>query len=144
MGQHTIGGDVVNDGNPLSVAIESWDETDPLPVTFDQASLGEDAVAGSASIPAGTVFVTVLSYTPTEDKIVTFFNADVGAIIAQNFRVRLRVGGVTKLTEALSSTNMGVIPTSIRVPAGVAVEVQVVHGEVAAQTYEASISYRKA
>lgn len=115
----------------------------PLAVAFAQMNASEDAVSGSASIPT-SAWTTVLSYTPTEAKVLTSFNADVGAILAQTFRVRLRVGTIVKISEALSSTNMGVINCAIRVPAGVAVDVQVFHAEATAQTYEASIQHRKA
>lgn len=131
----------IQDSDPMQVRILG--QTQSIPVSLAQSNLGEDAVYGAASVPI-TAWGTVLAFTPTEDKIVSAFNADVGSILAQNFRVRIRIGGMVKISEALSSTNMGVIRCALRVPAGVAVDVQVMHGEATAQTYEASIAYRKA
>lgn len=102
----------------------------------------EDSVVGSVSVPAGAGFTTVLSFTPVADKMITDFNADIGAIVSQNFRVRLRVNAVTKMTEALVSTGQGMIHFPIKLLTGIVAEVQVSHAEVTAQTYEASIAFR--
>jgi hypothetical protein len=101
----------------------------------------EDAVHAEVANIAANTWTTVVSRTPTVATTVLGFNADVSALTDVLYRQRLVVGGVVKCSETIGAAANAWIPIQTDVAAGQAIEVQVFHGEVTAQTFRATISY---
>lgn len=98
---------------------------------------------GEVSVPAST-WTTVVSLTPTEDRIITAFGADLTALLSTNYRFRLTLDGATKWQEVASTTVKGEILARMKVPAGSTVTVDLFHSEAAATNANGSFSHESA
>lgn len=98
---------------------------------------------GEASVPAST-WTTLVSLTPTEDRILTSFGADMAALLSTNYRFRLTLDGATKWQEVASTTSTGEIIARMRVPSGSTVTVDLFHSEASATDANGSFSHESA
>lgn len=90
---------------------------------------------------AGNIWTTVVSLTPTEDRIMTSFGADLVALLSTTYRFRVLLDGVVKWHEVASTTSVGAIVARMKVPADGTVEVQVLHAEATSTLAGGSISH---
>lgn len=104
------------------------------------SGVSHEAVHGSASVPAST-WTTVTTMNVSGQTILTGFGADIGALLATNYRFRLRVNGTVVWSEVASTTAIAYIPFRLSVADGDTVDVQVFHSEAAATECVASIAY---
>jgi hypothetical protein len=98
--------------------------------------------AAVASVASGAWTDVVTLNRPNAITVIGF-NADPDALVSFDFRYRLAVAGVVKISEVVSANRLSFIPVTIDVPANTDVKVQVRHGEIAAQDFQASIAYRE-
>lgn len=100
---------------------------------------------GEAAVGAGATFVTVAAVTVGSDAVVHGFNADLVAALDTRYRLRLITGTDVSPTihvqEQITTNSNSWIPTRLSVISGTRVAVQVVHGEVTAQTVRGAINY---
>lgn len=97
-------------------------------------------VYGEVSVTANA-WTTVVSLTPTEDRIMTSFGADLVALLSTNYEFRLLLDGAVKWHEIAGTTSVGAIVARMLIPSGSTVQVQILHGEAAATQCGGSISH---
>jgi hypothetical protein len=98
--------------------------------------------AAVASVASGA-WTDVVTLNRPNAITVMGFNADPDTLVTFDFRYRISVAGVVKISEVVSANRLSFIPVTIDVPANTDVKVQVRHGEIAAQDFQASIAYRE-